>query len=277
MAAHKILIAGAAGRMGRAVAAEVLKTPGVTLAGGFERSDSSEIGADLGHLAGLDALGLHVEDSPKAGLRRASALVDFTAPAASVENARAAAAANVPIVIGTTGFSPQQEDEIRALAERIPIVKSGNMSLGVHLLAALVEEAASRLGEDYDIEVFEAHHRNKTDAPSGTALLLAQAAERGRGADFSETIARARSGAYGREGPRKKGEIGFAVARGGGIVGEHSVMFAGDQEVLTLSHHAIDRGLFARGAIAAAIWAQGKPPGLYGMRDVLGLQGGNRE
>jgi 4-hydroxy-tetrahydrodipicolinate reductase len=245
VAKHGILVAGVAGRMGKAVVAEILATPGVSLAGGCERAENPAIGADIGNLAGCDALGLAVAPSPQAaGLKRAAALIDFTAPAASVENARAAAEAGVALV------------------------RSGNMSLGVNLLAALVEEAARRLSDDYDIEIFEAHHRDKVDAPSGTALMLGRAAAQGRGVDLASKAVYGRTG---ETGPRKAGNIGFAVMRGGGIVGEHEVTFAGSQEIITLSHSAIDRGLFARGAVAAAKWAVGKPPGLYSMRDVLGL------
>lgn len=269
MARHGILVAGAAGKMGKAVIAEILKTPGATLAGGFERADSPALGADIGNLAGLDALGLALAGSAEAaGIKRAAALIDFSAPAASVENARAAAAAGAAHVLGTTGLTAEQEREIEALSRHIPIVRSGNMSLGVNLLAALVEEAAKRLSDDYDIEIYEAHHRDKADAPSGTALMLGRAAAAGRGVDLAQKSVPARDGMT---GPRKAGDIGFAVVRGGGVVGEHSVMFAGSQEVLTLSHTAIDRALFAKGAVAAAKWAIGKPPGLYSMRDVLGL------
>lgn len=269
MTSLTILVAGAGGRMGRAVTAEVLRTPGATLAGGFERPGSSAVGADIGALAGLDALGLKVEDSPAPGLKRAGVLIDFTAPAASLENARAASAAGVAHVIGTTGFSAEQESALAGFAKKIAIVKSGNMSLGVNLLAALVEAAARTLPDDYDIEIIDAHHRFKVDAPSGTALMLGRAAADGRGVDLGERSVRARDGAV---GERRAGDIGFAVIRGGGIVGEHHVVFAGSQEVLTLSHTAIDRGLFARGAVAAAAWVLGKPPGLYSMRDVLGLK-----
>lgn len=263
-----ILVAGAGGRMGRAVVAEVLKTPGASLAGGFERPGGPDIGKDIGVLAGLDAIGLEVEDGSEKGLKRAGVMIDFTAPAASVENARAAADAGVAHVIGTTGLSPKNEVAVVEAAKRIPIVKSGNMSLGVNLLTVLVEEAAKALGEDFDIEIFEAHHCHKVDAPSGTALMLGRAAARGRGVDFNEKAA---GMAGSRAGERKPGDIGFAVERGGGIVGEHRVSFAGEREVITLSHSAIDRALFAQGAVAAARWAIGKPPGLYSMRDVLGL------
>ena len=201
----KLLVAGAAGRMGRAVIREALSTPGVTLAGGFERKGAPLLGRDLGPLAGLDSLGVVVEEGPQTSIRRADALVDFTAPAASVENARLAAEHGVPHIIGTTGFSAEDEAEIAALARRAVIVKSGNMSLGVNLLAELVREAAARLGPDYDIEIVEAHHRAKVDAPSGTALMLGRAAADGRGVDLSANSVRARDGAV---GARPAGAIG---------------------------------------------------------------------
>lgn len=270
MANLKILVAGAAGKMGRAVIREALSTPGVTLAGGFERPGSDALGRDLGPLAGLDALGVAVEAGPQSAIRRADALIDFTEPAASLANARVAAEHGVPHIIGTTGFSTAEAEEIAALARKTVIVKSGNMSLGVNLLAALVKEAARRLGPDYDIEIVEAHHRAKIDAPSGTALMLARAAADGRGVDLESRAIRARDGAV---GERPAGAIGFAVVRGGGIVGDHDVLFAGAQEVIALSHRAIDRGLFAKGAVAAAKWAAGKPAGLYSMADVLGFSG----
>lgn len=266
MPENSILVAGAGGRMGRTIVAEVLKTPGASLAGGFERPGGPEVGSDLGVLAGLDAIGLKVEDDVGAGLGRAGALIDFTIPAATVENAVAAAGAGVAHIIGTTGFSDTEDAAIAAAARTIPIVKAGNMSVGVNVLTALVEAGAKALGDDYDIEIFEAHHRFKVDAPSGTALMLGRAAAEGRGVDLAATTA-----GGDRAGARKAGDIGFSVSRGGGVVGEHRVSFTGMEEVITLSHSAIDRGLFAKGAVTAARWAIGKPPGLYSMRDVLGL------
>lgn len=268
MTKPSILVAGAGGRMGKAVVAEILRTPGANLAGGFERPGGPDIGKDIGVLAGLDAIGLSVEDAAAAGLKRAGVLIDFTSPAASVENARAAVGAGVAHVIGTTGFSADDDAAIARAAEKTPIVRSGNMSLGVNLLSALVEDAARRLDENFDIEITEAHHRAKTDAPSGTALMLGEAAARGRGVDLDEKAA---GMAGSRAGERKAGDIGFSVFRGGGVIGEHTVSFAAMEEVISLSHTAIDRALFARGAVAAARWAAGKPPGLYSMRDVLGL------
>ena len=268
MPKSSILVAGAGGRMGKAVVVEILRTPGATLAGGFERPGGPDIGKDIGILAGLDAIGLQVEDAATKGLKRAAALIDFTAPEASVANAKAAAEKGVAHIIGTTGFSFEDDAEIAAIAGKIPIVKSGNMSLGVNLLTALVERAARTLDDTYDIEIFDAHHNKKVDAPSGTALMLGRAAARARKVTLDENAA----GMDGvRTGERRKGDIGFSVSRGGGIVGEHHVSFAGAEEIITLSHKAIDRALFASGAVAAAKWAIGKAPGLYSMRDVLGL------
>lgn len=269
MTNHDVVIAGVAGRMGRALAREVIRAPGLNLAGGFDREGHAAIGADIGTLAGLEPAGLTVEAA--SGKRIAAAvLIDFSAPAAAAANARAAAGAGAALVLGTTGLGSDDEMAIAEAARRIPIVRSGNFSLGVNLLAALVEEAARRLPDEYDIEIIEAHHRDKVDAPSGTALMLGAAAAAGREVDLQKRAVASRVGAV---GLRKAGDIGFSIVRGGGIVGEHRVLFAAGDEVLTLGHSAINRGLFARGAVAAARWAIGKPPGLYSMRDVLGFSG----
>jgi 4-hydroxy-tetrahydrodipicolinate reductase len=265
----KIVINGAAGRMGRTLIRQTLATSGAALAGGLERAAHPDVGRDLGPLGGLDSLGLVVETDPAAALRRADVVIDFSAPAASLALARAAADAGIALVIGTTGFSASEDAEIAALAKRVAVVKSGNMSLGVNLLANLVREAARRLGPDYDIEIVEAHHRAKVDAPSGTALMLGAAAAGGRGIDLGVNAIRGRDGL---SGERSRGAIGFASVRGGGIVGDHEVMFAGEGEVIALAHRAIDRGLFAKGALTAAMWSAGKPAGLYGMADVLGFK-----
>jgi 4-hydroxy-tetrahydrodipicolinate reductase len=197
-------------------------------------------------------------------------VIDFTVPEASVALAELAAGrGGVALVIGSTGLSLDQIRRIDQAASRIAIVRSGNYSLGVNMLLGLVEKAARSLPVDFDIEVHEAHHRRKVDAPSGTALMLGEAAARGRDLDLAKVKVAARDGLT---GPRPEGAIGFSVVRGGGIIGDHSVIFAGDEEILTLSHHASDRGLFARGALAAALWVAGKPPGLYDMQDVLGLK-----
>ena len=264
----RIAVSGAAGRMGRALLREIARNPRTDLAGGVERADDASVGADLGLLAGLAPAGLVVETDPAGPLSRADALVVFSTPAATLVHAKLAAERGLAVVVGTTGLSPADEAGIAALARTAPIVKSSNFSLGVALLAALVEETARRLSDDFDIEIFEAHHRDKVDAPSGTALTLGEAAARGRDAPLKDRCVRQRDGVT---GPRRAGDIGFAVRRGGGLIGDHEVAFISGEEMLTLSHRALDRGLFARGAVAAALFAHGRRHGLYGMRDVLGL------
>jgi 4-hydroxy-tetrahydrodipicolinate reductase len=240
--------------MGRTVAESVEADPGLTLAARFGRPD-------------IEAEGLVPEAT---ALAAADVVVDFTNAAASAELARRAAARGVALVIGSTGFSPDELRHIADAAARIPIVRAGNFSLGVNMLLGLVRQAARALPADaFDIEVFEAHHHRKIDAPSGTALMLGHAAAEGRGVEFSKVARHARDGIT---GARPAGEIGFSVMRAGGIVGEHSVTFAAEDEILTLSHSARDRSLFARGAVAAARWVVGKPPGEYDMQDVLGFR-----
>jgi 4-hydroxy-tetrahydrodipicolinate reductase len=208
-------------------------------------------------------------DAADLAAAKAEVWIDFTTPEATLAALDALAATETrAAIVCTTGLSPEQEQQIAAHATRIAIVRSGNFSLGVNLLAALVEQAAAKLGEDWDIEIHEAHHRRKVDAPSGTALLLGEAAAKGRGAALADLRAAPHDGAT---GPRRHGAIGFSVTRAGGIVGEHDVRFASEREILTLSHHALDRAVFADGALAAALWVAHKPPGLYSMRDVLGL------
>jgi 4-hydroxy-tetrahydrodipicolinate reductase len=257
----RIGVAGALGRMGRATAAVVAARGDADLAALFDRPD----------LAGQDIEGLDLV-SPAQAIATCDALIDFSTPAASADLATACAGRGGPVlVIGSTGFSPAQDAAVRAAAAKVAIVRSGNYSLGVNLLAGLVERAAAALEAcDWDIEIFEAHHRRKVDAPSGTALMLGEAAALGRGVDLGAMSDRARDGLT---GPRREGHIGFSVMRGGGVVGEHSVTFASDDEILTLSHSARDRSLFARGAVAAALWAAKRPPGLYDMMDVLGFRG----
>ena len=263
----RVAVAGAAGRMGRAVVRAISENEEFRLAGALEASGGSHAGRDAGELAGCAAMGVLVSDDAQAVLANADAVVDFTAPAASVQLAKLAAQTHVAHVIGTTGFSAEQEQEIAQAARDIPIVKSGNMSLGVTLLAALVKQAAKAL-PDFDIEILEMHHRMKVDAPSGTALLLGKAAADGRAISLEEHAVRTRDG---NTGARPSGAIGFASLRGGTVVGEHQVMFAGPHERIVLSHSAEDRSIFARGALAAARWAVAKPPGLYSMQDVLNL------
>jgi len=264
----RLVVTGAAGRMGRTLIKAISETPGVTLAGALERPGAPGLEQDAGVLAGLPALGVAITDDPLPLLIGADGILDFSTPAASVELAGLAAQARIVHVIGTTGLSAADLSKLEAAARHAVIVRSGNMSLGVNLLAALVRMAAKALGEEFDIEIVDMHHRMKVDAPSGTALMLGEAAALGRGVDLESHAARGRDGVT---GARQRGDIGFAALRGGGVIGDHSVIFAGDGERLTLSHQAEDRSLFARGALKAALWARGQKPGLYAMADVLGL------
>lgn len=263
-----LVVVGAGGRMGQTLLRLVAETPGARLAGAIERAGSPALGKDAGELAGLGSLGVVITDDPLPAFAKADGVLDFSTPAATVEFAGYAAQARIAHVIGTTGCSADDDARIKAAARHATIVKSGNMSLGINLLSVLVKQAAAALGSDYDIEVLEMHHRMKVDAPSGTALLLGQAAADGRDISLSDNSVRSRDG---HTGARPQGSIGFATLRGGSVIGEHSVIFAGGGERIVLSHHAEDRALFARGAITAALWARGKKPGLYSMLDVLGL------
>jgi 4-hydroxy-tetrahydrodipicolinate reductase len=265
----KLAIAGAAGRMGRVLTRIIHETEGVEVAGGLEPMGSAHIGADMGALAGIGNLGIAITDDPLTLFTRIDGIVDFTIPKASLALAELAAQARIVHVIGTTGIDESGDKAIKAAARHARIVKSGNMSLGVNLLASLVRKAAAALGEDFDIEVLEMHHRHKIDAPSGTALLLGQAAAEGRGIDLKSRAVRSRDG---HTGARPVGSIGFATLRGGSVVGEHSVMFAGPAERIEFVHKAENRDIFARGAVRAALWAMDKKPGLYSMADVLGLE-----
>jgi 4-hydroxy-tetrahydrodipicolinate reductase len=268
MAEIAIGITGCGGRMGRMLVAEITGAEGCTVAGGIEAKGNPVIGRDLGELAGLGALGIVAGDDPARLFAASDVVVDFTAPAATAVHAAAAARAGKPLVIGTTGLEPAHEAAIAAAARTIAIVRAPNMSLGVNLLLGLVRQAAQRLGDEYDIEVQEMHHRYKVDAPSGTALALGREAAAARGIDLAERSQRARDGIT---GPRRRGDIGFASLRGGDVVGDHMVVFAADGERIELTHRAGSRQIFARGAVRAARWAVGRPPGLYGMQDVLGL------
>lgn len=264
----RLIVVGAAGRMGRTLIRIVDETPGVTLAGAIERGGAPEIGEDSGVLAGLKANEIPVVSDPLPVFAAADGVLDFTVPAATIAFAELAAQARIVHVIGTTGLSADDEEKLQAAARHAAVVKSGNMSLGVNLLAALVRQAAKALDADFDIEVLEMHHRHKIDAPSGTALMLGRAAAEGRGIDLAQHSVRVRDG---HTGPRPRGDIGFATLRGGSVVGEHTVVFAGEGEAIELTHKATDRALFARGAVKAALWARDRKPGLYSMADVLGL------
>jgi 4-hydroxy-tetrahydrodipicolinate reductase len=268
MSDMKLVVVGAAGRMGRTLVRAVAAAPGVTLHAAIERAGAPALGEDAGVLAGLPPLGVAVTDDPLAAVVDAHGILDFTTPAATVAFAELAAQARIVHVIGTTGCSSDDETAIDAAARHAVVVKSGNMSVGVNLLAGLVRRAARALGSDFDIEILEMHHRAKVDAPSGTALLLGEAAARGRGVNLFDASVRVRDG---HTGPRVDGSIGFATLRGGTVIGEHSVIFAGNGERIELSHKAEDRTLFATGAIKAALWGRGRKPGRYTMDDVLGL------
>lgn len=264
-----LAVVGAAGRMGQTLIRAISSTEGTRLVGAVERPGSPHLGKDAGELAGIGTSGIKVTDDPLPVFARADGVLDFTSPAATVEFAGYAAQARIVHVIGTTGCSVADDAAIAAAARHATIVKSGNMSLGVNLLAVLVEQAARALDpQDFDIEILEMHHRHKVDAPSGTALLLGEAAALGRDMALEDNAVKVRDG---HTGPRAQGSIGFATLRGGSVVGEHSVYLSGPGERITLSHDAQDRSIFARGAVKAALWARGRKPGLYSMRDVLGL------
>lgn len=265
----KLVVVGAAGRMGQALIRIIAATSGVKLHAAIEREGSAFIGKDAGEIAGAGALGVAITSDPLEAFLHAEGVLDFTSPAATVEFAALAAQARIVHVIGTTGCTVADDEKIAAAARHARVVKSGNMSLGVNLLGVLASQAARALSPDnWDIEVLEMHHKHKVDAPSGTALLLGEAAAAGRGIDLASHSVRVRDG---HTGAREAGTIGFATLRGGSVVGDHSVIFAGEGEQVTLSHHASDRTIFARGAVTAAIWARDRKPGFYTMLDVLGL------
>jgi 4-hydroxy-tetrahydrodipicolinate reductase len=264
----RLVVVGAAGRMGRMLVQAIPDTVGVCLAGALEQPGSPAVGRDSGEVVGDDANGVVISADPAALLPNADVVIDFSFPTATVALAGLAAESHVAHVIGTTGLSQSDLETIAVAARDTVVVRSGNMSLGVNLLAALVERAARALGPAWDAEIVEMHHKMKVDAPSGTALLLGEAVARGRGVDLAEHSARGRDGLT---GPRRPGDIGFASLRGGTVVGDHTVIFAGAGERIDLSHRAEDRGVFARGALAAALWTRGRSPGLYSMADVLGI------
>jgi 4-hydroxy-tetrahydrodipicolinate reductase len=268
MADMRLIVAGAGGRMGRTLIEAISDTEGAVLVGALESPGSSAIGRDAGELAGLGVNGILVTHETEPLLAEADGVLDFTVPAATVALAGQAAQRGLVHIIGTTGLSAEQEKAIVAAANAARIVKTGNMSLGVNLLAALVKRVARTLGAEFDIEILEMHHNRKTDAPSGTALLFGRAAAAGRDIDLDARAVRVRDG---HPGARKPGDIGFASLRGGTVVGEHHVIFAGPHERIELVHKAEDRMIFARGAVKAALWARTRRPGIYSMSDVLGL------
>ncbi len=268
MADMRIIVAGAGGRMGRTLVKAIADMGGMVVAGATEAAGSPLLGQDSGALAGLPANGVALTADPAPLMSKADAIIDFTAPQATLAFAALAAQGGKAHIIGTTGLSAADEAKIKDAAKTAVIVKSGNMSLGVNLLAALTKRVAKTLDNSFDIEILEMHHNQKVDAPSGTALMLGRAAAEGRGVDLDKQKVASRDG---HTGARKAGDIGFATLRGGSVVGEHTVMFAGPAERLELTHKAEDRMIFARGALHAAAWARGQKPGLYSMMDVLGL------
>lgn len=264
----KLAIAGAGGRMGRVLTRIISETKGCEVAGGLEAEGSPNIGMDMGVISGMGALNVLIRSDAISVLKQVDGIIDFTVPAATLALVAQTAALKKIHVIGTTGIDEAGDALIREAAKSTAIVKTGNYSLGVNILASLVKKVAAALGDDFDIEVLEMHHKHKIDAPSGTALLLGQAAADGRHINLKQHSVRARDGHV---GARVAGDIGFATLRGGSVVGDHTVMFAGAAERIELSHKAESRDIFAFGAVKAALWCKGQKPGLYNMNDVLGL------
>jgi 4-hydroxy-tetrahydrodipicolinate reductase len=265
---YRVAVVGCAGRMGRMNLAAIHAAEGCVIAGGIDQPGSSAVGSDIGLLIGQGPLGLLVGDDPVELFAAADAVIDFTTPAATRRHAELAAQAEVVYVVGTTGLAPADQAVIDKAAIQTVVVQAANMSLGVNLLQLVTEQVARALDPDYDIEIVEMHHRHKVDAPSGTALMLGEAAAKGRGVSLDAVARKAREGQV---GARPRGEIGFATLRGGDVAGEHSVIFAAEGEQIVLTHKATSREVFAKGAVKAALWGRGKPAGLYSMRDVLGL------
>ncbi len=264
-----IAITGASGRMGQMLVAEVLASDNARLVGVVERAGHDWVGQDLGTAMGSAEMGVTVSDSASEVFALADAVIDFTTPAATVTHAGIAAQSGTAHVIGTTGLTEDDMRHIRAASAKVPIVQAGNMSLGVNLLVQLTRKVAAALDEDFDIEIVESHHRHKVDAPSGTALMLGEAAAEGRGVSLKDVEDRGRDGIT---GARRRGDIGFTALRGGDVVGEHDAIFAADGERIVLRHIATDRRIFSRGALKAALWARTQPSGFYDMLDVLGLK-----
>ena len=268
MAGTRIGVVGCGGRMGRMLLAEIAASEGCALAGGCARPGSGYVSQDIGELAGIGRLGISVGDDAEKLIRDSDVVIEFTTPAATAAHAAQAAGLGKPIVIGTTGLSAEEDAAVRQAGRRVPIVWAPNMSLGINLLLGVVEEVARRLSPDWDVEIMELHHRGKVDAPSGTALALGRAVAAGRKVTFEEVQQRGRDGIT---GPRRSGDIGFVALRGGDAVGDHHVFFAGAGERLELTHRATSRSIYAKGAVEAARWVLGRPPGVYGLKEVLGL------
>ena len=264
----KVVVTGASGRMGQTLINLITKSDKLELVGALERPNHEWIGKDIGLAMGGSKLGVVLSEDPIEVIANAEAVIDFTTPSATIEFSKFSAQARAIHIIGTTGFSENELEKIKAASFHSVVVRAGNMSLGVNLLVALTRKVAAALDEEFDVEIIEQHHKHKVDSPSGTALMLGEAAADGRGISLTETAVRGRDGIT---GARKKGSIGFASIRGGDIVGKHDVLFASNGEQLILSHNATDRNIFARGALKAVIWGRDKQPGQYDMMDVLGL------
>jgi 4-hydroxy-tetrahydrodipicolinate reductase len=265
----RIGVTGCTGRMGSAIVRQLIKNPYHQIASGTVRSGSADVGRDIGDALGLSAQNILITPELRVFFGSCDGVIDFTTPEATVHHAKMAAQYKKPLVIGTTGLNEEQKEIIATFAKETPIVHSHNMSIGIVLLSILVEKAAKALDIDFDIEIIETHHRHKLDAPSGTALTLGQFAAKGRGKKLEDVWSHGR---FGPNSPRSTGEIGFHAVRGGGVIGEHEVVFHGHHESISLSHRAIDRDLFASGAIKALQWLENKPPALYSMRDVLMME-----
>lgn len=262
----KIGIVGCSGKMGKAIVEQILLNENTEIAGGTVKPDSEFLGLDIGSLANSEALGINTGSNLEHLFNASNVVIDFSTPTTSLKAGKIAANTNTPLVIGTTGFTNKERDELVSLGKETTIVWSANMSIGVNLLFALTEQVSAILDDSYDIEIVEMHHYQKVDAPSGTALFLGEAAAKGRKQNLDDVATKSREGII---PARKRGEIGFATIRGGDVVGEHSVIFAGDGERIELTHKASSRKIFAKGAVTAALWTKGKENGLYSMGDVL--------
>jgi 4-hydroxy-tetrahydrodipicolinate reductase len=265
----KIGIVGCAGRMGRMLVQAVLNTEGAELACGSERQESPFVGHDVAVVAGEEPSGVQIISDPDQLFATCDAVIDFTIPAATLGHAKLAAKHKTNLIIGTTGLSADDQAAIADCAKSTTIIQAPNMSLGVNVAFAITEKIANMLNDDWDIEIIEMHHKHKIDAPSGTALGLGRAAAKGRGVNLDDVADKVRDGNI---GARKKGDIGFATLRGGDVVGDHTVVFAIEGERFEITHKASSRVIFARGAVRAALWSEGKADGLYDMQDVLGLK-----
>ncbi len=268
----KIAVLGASGRMGRTILECIAESDDLELAGAVTETADADLGKDAGEAAGLPSAGVPLTDDHAQALHDAHVAVDFTLPTATIANVRACVDSGTALVIGTTGLEEKHMNAITDAARDIPLVVGRNMSVGVNVFMDLVGRAAKALGPDYDVEVTEAHHRHKVDAPSGTALALGEEVAKARNLKLEDVAIHER---HGQIGPRVPGTVGFSVIRAGNIVGDHRVLFAAAEEMVELSHHAVERKTFARGALRAVRWAAGQPPGFYGMADVLGLSASN--